>query len=170
LHIRDALDAIATREPDLITKFGGHAMAAGLSLERGRLERFRAAFDQEARRWLETAALEGEVESDGELAAGEFSLSLAQMLEQAGPWGQGFPEPQFDGVFDVIEKRIVGERHLRLKLKPPGATAPVTGIAFNQTQLPGEAKQIRASYRLTINEYAGQRSLQAIVEHMEPVD
>lgn len=167
-HIRDALDAIATRHPSLITKFGGHAMAAGLSLELAQLEKFRQAFDEEARRWLDASTLEGRVESDGELADHELSMQMAEVLNDAGPWGQGFQEPQFDGVFDVLEQRIVGERHLKLKLRLQGGKQAMDAIAFNQAAEWGHAKSIRAAYRLGINEYAGRRSHQAIIEFMEP--
>ncbi len=167
-HIRDALDAIATRHPALITKFGGHAMAAGLSLQTSQLEVFRLAFDQEARRWLDVNALEGVIESDGELAAEELSMQTAEALNSAGPWGQGFPEPQFDGVFDVQEYRVVGQKHLKLKLRPVGDVQILDAIAFNQADTWLPTKKIRASYRLGVNEYAGRRSCQAMVDYMEP--
>jgi single-stranded-DNA-specific exonuclease len=167
-HIRDALDAIATRHPSLICKFGGHAMAAGLSLELAQLEAFRLAFDEEARRWLDASTLEGLVESDGELSDEELSLQLAQILNDAGPWGQGFQEPQFDGVFDVLEQRIVGDRHLKLKLRLPGGKQTLDAIAFNQAADWCGAKSARAAYRLGINEYGGRRSHQLIIEFLEP--
>ncbi|MGH8453121.1 MAG: DHHA1 domain-containing protein, partial [Nevskiales bacterium] len=169
-HIRDALDAIATQHPGLIARFGGHAMAAGLSLEHSGLEAFRAAFDEEARRWLDAAALEGVVESDGELTPEEFTLTLAQTLQEAGPWGQGFPDPVFDGEFEVVERRIVAERHLKLRLRPPGARQLLSAIAFNQVEGAQPGRQIRAAFRLAINEYAGQRNPEAVIEYLEVAD
>lgn len=168
-HVRDALDAIATQHPGLISKFGGHAMAAGLSLERSKLEVFQTAFDQEARRWLKPEHIEAVIETDGELKTGDFSLALATQLRDAGPWGQAFPEPVFDGVFDVLEQRIVGERHLKLRLKPAGGGATLEAIAFSQESL-CPTGTVRATYRLDINEYRGLCSLQAVVESLEPVD
>ncbi|HXG28201.1 MAG TPA: single-stranded-DNA-specific exonuclease RecJ [Nevskiales bacterium] len=167
-HLRDALDAIATRNPGLITKFGGHAMAAGLSLETARLDEFRHAFDREARRWLDASALDGVIESDGELAPAEISLALAEALLGAGPWGQGFPEPLFDGAFEVLERRIVGERHLKLHLRPLAGGAPLAGIAFGSVAGAEPGQRIRAAYRLGINDYAGRRCVEAVVEYFEP--
>jgi single-stranded-DNA-specific exonuclease len=167
-HLRDALDAVATRNPGLITKFGGHAMAAGLSLETARFDEFRAAFNAEARRWLDAAALEGLLESDGELAPEELGLELAEALRSAGPWGQGFPEPLFDGRFEVLERRIVGERHLKLRLRPLAGGPPLPGIAFGRIAGAEAGQQIRAAYRLGINDYAGRRCAEAVLEYFEP--
>lgn len=171
VHIRDALDAIAGRQPDLLHKFGGHAMAAGLTLERRHLPAFRAAFAEEVGRWLSDDDLQGKIWSDGELAATELNLDLAEMLRAGGPWGQGFPEPVFDGDFDVIAERVVGEKHLKLALRPPGISKTVDAIAFNAA--PGGAPlgcaRIRAAYRLDVNEYRGARTVQMIIEHLEPI-
>jgi single-stranded-DNA-specific exonuclease len=166
-HIRDALDAIATRHPGLIAKFGGHAMAAGLSLEHARLEDFRSAFDEEARRWLDDNALEGVLETDGPLTAEEFSLPLAEALGRGGPWGQGFPEPVFEGTCDVLERRIVGERHLKLKLRLINTQQVFAAIAFNRTEGAEISQRIRLAFRLVINDYRGQRSPEAVVEYLE---
>ncbi len=168
LHIRDAIDAVAARHPGLVPKFGGHAMAAGLSLRRSDFEAFREAFEAEVRRHLDPADLAGVIYSDGELAAGELSLDLAEQLRAGGPWGQGFPEPVFDGRFEVRDCRVVGERHLKFVLAPSGAGAPIDAIAFNV----GEAFQrfatgeIHVAYRLDVNEFRGQRSPQLIIEHI----
>jgi len=168
LHIRDALDAVATRYPGLIVKFGGHAMAAGLSLRPGDLAAFQAAFEAEVRRHLDPAELRGVIYSDGELAAEEISLDVAELLRDAGPWGQGFPEPVFDGRFEVAQRRRVGERHLKLVLRLPGTERHVDAIAFNTgvEACPAERGEIRIAYRLDVNEYRGQRSPQLIIEHI----
>ncbi len=184
LHIRDALDSIAAHHPGLLSKFGGHAMAAGLTLARERFDAFAQAFDAEVSRWLTDDDLQGRLYTDGELAAEDFSLSLAETLRAGGPWGQGFPEPLFDGCFDVLDRRIVGEKHLKLTLravdsKPqtglpwPAALAsipsakPISAIAFHAATTPSDWTRIRAAYRLDVNEYQGNRSLQLVLEHLE---
>lgn len=169
LHIRDALDAIAARHPGLVTKFGGHAMAAGLTLPRAHLDDFRAAFAAEAAQHLSDDDLAGRVITDGELAADELTLELAQLLRDAGPWGQGFPEPLFDGVFEVAEQRVVGERHLKLRLNAGGRA--VDAIAFGQVpagNLPAWTR-VRAAYRLDVNEFQGRRGLQLVIEYLEGI-
>ncbi len=177
LHIRDALDAIAARHPRLLSKFGGHAMAAGLSLAREDFAAFSEAFDQEVSRWLSDDDLQGKIFSDGELAAEDFTLSLAETLRHAAPWGQGFPSPVFDGLFDVLSQKVVGEKHLKLVLRPvkhaKTANAPtINAIVFNNVR-EGHAptySRIRAAYKLDVNEYQGHRSLQLIIEHLEQAD
>lgn len=172
LHIRDALDAIAARHPDMLRKFGGHAMAAGLTLERRHLDAFRRAFDEEISHHLSEDDLQGKVISDGELAPDELSLSVAELLRDAGPWGQGFPEPLFDGLFDVATQRVVGEKHLKLGLRLPGDVKTLDAIAFNSIhdgELPAY-KRVRAAFKLDVNEYQGYRSLQLILEHLEHAD
>lgn len=166
LHIRDALDAVATKHPGLVTKFGGHAMAAGLSLKRGHLETFRTAFDAEVRLHLGAEDLQGVLYSDGELAAQDLGLELALLLRDAGPWGQGFPEPLFDGVFEVLSRRIVGERHLKLLVRPAAGGPSLDAIAFNMAGLE-HANPVRLAYKLDINEYRGTRTVQLVVEHIE---
>ncbi len=169
LHIRDALDAVAARHPQLLSKFGGHAMAAGLTLQRAHLDAFRDAFDEEVSRHLSDDDLQGRIVSDGELAAEDLSLPLAELLRAAGPWGQGFPEPVFDGGFEVVSQRVVGERHLKLTLRPPHQSRTVEAIAFNAVREGKTASytRIHAAYRLDVNEYQGSRSVQLIVEHLE---
>jgi single-stranded-DNA-specific exonuclease len=112
IHIRDVLDAVAARHPELISRFGGHAMAAGLSLELRNLGAFAAAFDEEVARWRDPGIPANRVETDGELTSEEIALETAQALREGGPWGQAFPEPCFDGVFAVKNARVVGEKHL----------------------------------------------------------
>ncbi len=168
LHIRDTLDAVAARHPQLLRRFGGHAMAAGLTLHEADLEAFRTAFEDEVGRRLSDEDLEARIVTDGELQADEFRLDLAEQLRQAGPWGQGFPEPLFDGLFEVLEQRIVGERHLRMRLRPPQGS-PVDAIAFHRVA-DGEVppwKHVRAVYRLDVNEYQGVRRLQLLLEHVQ---
>jgi len=171
LHIRDALDAVATRHPELLNKFGGHAMAAGLAIRREDFDAFARAFDAEVRRHLDPAALRGAVLSDGELGPGDHSLDLAEALRYAGPWGQGFPEPVFDGVFELVDRRIVGERHLKLVLRHPEGGPTLDAIAFNLTDAdwPAPVERVRLAYRLDVNHFRGQRGVQLVVVHLEPV-
>ncbi|MEH6471861.1 MAG: single-stranded-DNA-specific exonuclease RecJ [Halopseudomonas sp.] len=173
LHIRDTLDAIAARHPDILNKFGGHAMAAGMSLDRARFEQFQQAFDDEVRRRLQPEQLLARIETDGPLTVAEMSLETAQQLRQGGPWGQMFPEPSFEGVFELVQQRIVGERHLKLVLAEPGNSAGfcVDAIAFNVDldTWPCEAPQARLAYKLDINEFRGRVSLQLMVDYLEPI-
>lgn len=168
LHIRDALDNIAARAPALLSKFGGHAMAAGLTLARADFEAFARAFDEEVGRWLSDDDLHGRIYTDGELTAADFTLELAEALAAGGPWGQGFPEPLFDGRFEVLERRIVGEKHLKLVLRT-GESRPLPAIAFQGADTPSEWTHVRAAYRLDVNEYQGTRALQLVLEHLEPI-
>lgn len=163
LHLRDALDRVAVQHPGMIVKFGGHAAAAGLTLRETDLERFRSAFEEAVRALLSPADLERVIEIDGQLEDKDCSLELAQMLE-GGVWGQGFPRPSFYSRFDVVSQRVVGERHLKLKLARSGR--PHNAMLFGATgPLPS---RIEAAYRLDVNEYQGLRSLQLTVEHWQP--
>ena len=170
-HIRDALDAVATRHPGLIQKFGGHAMAAGLSLDKNRFEAFVVAFDAEARRHLGSDDLHGRLWSDGELTPADFTLELAETLRQGGPWGQGFPEPLFDGTFEIVNRRIVGERHLKLILKPVGSDVSIGAIAFNTDDhdWPSAVRQVHAAYKLDVNEFRGACDVQLLIDYIEPL-
>lgn len=175
LHIRDTLEAVAASHPGLIERFGGHAAAAGLSLPREHLDVFRGAFDREVRSRLGEDELCGTVHSDGPLAAHEIGLELAEVLRAGGPWGQGFPEPLFDGEFDVRRCRVVGERHLKFELAVGGAPGGggarvVEGIAFNAADAPGiaEAARVFAVYRLDVNVFRDTRRAQLVIEHLEP--
>ncbi len=172
VHIRDVLDSIATRHPGLIERFGGHAMAAGLTLNPDRLEQFTSAFVEEVSGWLDPAA-QGIVETDGELTPAEMTLGTALELREAGPWGQAFPEPAFDGEFVVLESRIVGERHLKMRVRPSTSGEVFDAIAFGADRRfvqPATLSQgtARLAYRLDVNEYLGTRRLQLVVEHIEP--
>jgi len=169
LHIRDVLAEVAARHPGLLERFGGHAMAAGLSLRQEQFEPFSAAFDEEVRRHLGVEDLCGLIHTDGPLEAHELNLDLAECLRSAGPWGQGFPEPRFDGEFRIINQRIVGERHLKLLLSPEGSGLQLDAIAFNQVESLPHAGQARCAYRLDVNEFRGARSLQLVIDHIESV-
>ncbi|HLT03801.1 MAG TPA: single-stranded-DNA-specific exonuclease RecJ [Pseudomonas sp.] len=170
-HIRDALDAVAARHPGLISKFGGHAMAAGLSLPAVNFGAFAAAFDAEVRRQLSDEDLTGRLLSDGQLSAEEFHLELARALRHAGPWGQHFPEPQFHGVFEVVQQRLVGkgENHLKLVVKTECGSLSLDAIAFNidREQWPNPTvRWAELAYKLDINEFRGQESVQLLVSHL----
>ncbi|MEX0943352.1 MAG: single-stranded-DNA-specific exonuclease RecJ [Pseudomonadales bacterium] len=161
LHVRDAIDSIAAQYPGLVTKFGGHAMAAGLSLAPDKLDQFARAFDTEARKRLSTQDLEEVVLSDGELDE-PLTVQLVRVIEQAAPWGQGFTEPLFDGEFEVLEQRIVGGHHLKLRLARRGDPDPYDAIAFNHPGLI-EGRYRRLAYRPMVNEYRGRESVQLVV-------
>jgi len=167
LHIRDALDAVATRHPQLIPRFGGHAMAAGLTLAEENYAAFAAAFDAEVSRHLARQDLGGVIHSDGELEAQELSLEIARLLRDASPWGQGFPAPLFDGDFKVIGQRVVGQRHLKLTLQPAGGQRQIDAIAFNTPALPADCTRVRMAYRLDVNAYRGIESAQLVVEYID---
>lgn len=171
VHIRDVLDAIAARHPELLARFGGHAMAAGLSLRASDLPAFEAAFAAEVARRIDPLVLERVILTDGELAPSDFSLDLARQLAAAAPWGQGFPEPLFDGRFLIRERRIVATAHVRLLLQPEAGGAALPAIAFNAAteRWAGGATAIHAAYRLGINDYQGVESLQLVVEHASAV-
>ncbi len=169
IHIRDVLADVATRHPGLITRYGGHAMAAGLSLPHAELARFAAAVIEEMRRRGDDKVSAIAIHSDGTLAADQISLSTAEQIFEAGPWGQGFPEPLFDGDFEVLDQRIVGERHLKLTLRPNGGEVPVDAIAFN-VENPGSwlrCRTLKMAYRLDINRFRGRKSVQLRIEYME---
>jgi single-stranded-DNA-specific exonuclease len=171
LHIRDALDAVAAANPGLISKFGGHAMAAGLSLPQANLPAFAAAFDAEVRRQLTADDLTGRLLSDGQLAAEEFNLPLAHALRQAGPWGQHFPEPLFEGKFDIVQQRLVGEKHLKLLLRTECGTQTLDGIAFNidRERWPNpNVQQVDLAFKLDVNEFRGRESVQLLISHIAP--
>ena len=174
LHMRDALDVIDTKNPGVIVKFGGHAMAAGLTIQEQHYSRFCQLFDQVVRDSIDQSALKGIVLSDGELQPEEFNLATAEMLRAGGPWGQMFPEPIFDGDFKVLHQKLVGENHLKLMLEPLfkgfGSNVMVDAIAFNidVRRWPDPAvKTIHLAYRLDINEFRGNQTLQLMVEHIQ---
>ncbi|EDI0105163.1 single-stranded-DNA-specific exonuclease RecJ [Salmonella enterica subsp. enterica serovar Hvittingfoss] len=172
LHMRDALERLDTLYPDLMIKFGGHAMAAGLSLEEHKFEQFQQRFGELVTEWLDPALLQGEVISDGPLSAAEMSMEVAQLLRDAGPWGQMFPEPLFDGRFRLLQQRLVGERHLKVMVEPVGGGPLLDGIAFNidTTCWPDNGvREVELAYKLEINEFRGNRSLQIIIDDIWPL-
>jgi len=173
IHIRDILDAIASRHPGLILKFGGHAMAAGLSIDKKSYPAFSQAFVEEVSRHVDDVNLQAVIESDGELAEKEFELAVARELRFAGPWGQHFPEPVFDGSFRLVQQRLVGEKHLKLVLAHPGSEKLLDAIAFNVDLdiWPNEAiETAELAYRLDVNEFRGNVSLQLMVEQITPAN
>lgn len=169
VHIRDVLSDIAAEHPKLLSKFGGHAMAAGLSLKMHDYPLFALAFDEMVRKRLADVDLELKIYSDGELSENDISIEFASLLQNAGTWGQAFPEPVFDGVFDVVQSRIVGQRHLKLVLRMPSTGLLIDAIAFyvdHPEQWLG-LRSCRIAYKLDINEFRGNRNVQLILQYME---
>ena len=172
LHMRDALERLDTLYPGMMLKFGGHAMAAGLSLETARFEEFQQRFGALVTEWLDPALLQGEIVTDGPLAAQEMTLDVAEMLRDAGPWGQMFPEPLFDGHFRLLQQRIVGERHLKVMVEPVGGGPLLDGIAFNvDTSIwpDNGVREVSLAYKLDVNEFRGNRSVQLIIDDIWPL-
>jgi single-stranded-DNA-specific exonuclease len=172
VHVRDVLDAVATTHPDLLDRFGGHAMAAGMTLREERFEDFRLAFAEEVERRIDPDELRGELHTDGPLAAGELSLAMGLALRDGGPWGAGFPEPMFDGRFDVLESRIVADRHLKLRLRAASGET-VDAIAFRYVDdgklaPPRAQDEIDLVYRVTLDDYNGMHRLQLVSEWLAP--
>ncbi|EHH3657107.1 single-stranded-DNA-specific exonuclease RecJ [Vibrio parahaemolyticus] len=174
LHMRDALDFIDTQNPGLIIKFGGHAMAAGLTIKEQDFERFSRLFDEVVKKELDEAALKGVILTDGELKPEEFSMHIAEQLRAGGPFGQAFPEPIFDGEFKVLHQKLVGEQHLKLMLEPLYKGHPtnvmIDGIAFNvdlRRWPDASVKTVRLAYKLDVNEFRGNQSLQLMIDHIE---
>ncbi|EHD6028188.1 single-stranded-DNA-specific exonuclease RecJ [Vibrio parahaemolyticus] len=174
LHMRDALDFIDTQNPGLIIKFGGHAMAAGLTIKEQDFERFSRLFDEVVKKELDEAALKGVILTDGELKPEEFSMHIAEQLRAGVPFGQAFPEPIFDGEFKVLHQKLVGEKHLKLMLEPLYKGHPtnvmIDGIAFNvdlRRWPDASVKTVRLAYKLDVNEFRGNQSLQLMIDHIE---
>ncbi|MEY7271838.1 single-stranded-DNA-specific exonuclease RecJ [Citrobacter koseri] len=171
LHMRDALERLDTLYPGMMLKFGGHAMAAGLSLEEAQFEHFQQRFGELVTEWLDPSLLQGEVVSDGPLSVAEMTMEVAQLLRDAGPWGQMFPEPLFDGRFRLLQQRLVGERHLKVMVEPVGGGPLLDGIAFNVDTAcwpDNGVREVQLAYKLDINEFRGNRSLQLIIDHLWP--
>jgi len=170
LHIKDVFDEIAKLHPELILSFGGHAMAAGLTIKQSHYENFSEIFDKVVSQCISSDKLEDEYLTDGELSAEDFTLPLALAIQDAGPWGQSFPEPTFAGQFKILDKRVVGENHLKLKLQSRDNSATLDAIAFNMTDTnwPPETEQIVSTYRLGINDFQGNSQVQLFLEHIEP--
>lgn len=169
VHIKDVLNDIAINHPEMLKKFGGHAMAAGLSLDEADFKAFARLFDEQVQTHLNDMDLALVVQSDGELDAEEMRIESAEMLQQAGPFGQGFPEPLFDGEFEVVQSRIVGSKHLKLSLRTPDKARVIDAIAFfvEDPESWLGCRRLKACYQLDINEFKGNRSLQLRIEYME---
>ncbi|WP_068547823.1 single-stranded-DNA-specific exonuclease RecJ [Thalassotalea crassostreae] len=168
LHIRDLLENIDSQHPGLILKFGGHAMAAGLSIQHTDFERFQQLFSEMAEQWLTADMLENVVLSDGELTNSEFNLDFTQLLKDSGPWGQNFPEPVFDNHFQLIQQRIVGEKHLKMVVQH--GDLAIDAIAFNVdlSKWPNpNCQHVHLAYKLDINEFRGRQSLQLLVDYIQ---
>ena len=172
LHIRDALAAVDAKNPGLMKKYGGHAMAAGMTIARDDLETFSNAFDRAVRDTLQPEDLEAAITTDGPLAPEELNLDTAYLLKRAGPWGQHFPEPVFDGNFRVVSQRIVGENHLKLVLQPFEGGGIIDGIAFNTgPEVPDFTRSgARVVYKPDANTFRGRTNLQLLVDYLEPLD
>ena len=173
VHIRDVLEAVATREPGMLQKFGGHAMAAGLSLSRAHLDRFARAFDAEVARAMKQGAVSDAIETDGELSDEQIALPLAEALRAGGPWGAAFAEPLFDGLFEVRGRpRVLAGRHLKFQVAAREGRGGFEAIAFNsvdpQRPAPLPTGRVRLVSRLGTNDYQGERRLQLVVEHILP--
>ena len=167
LHIRDLLEHIDSQHPEIIIKFGGHAMAAGLSIEKANFERFQQLFNQYAEKWLDHGLLEGKIYSDGALALSEMTLEFADKIKLAGPWGQNFLEPVFDDEFSLVQQRIVGEKHLKMVVEKQGQVFDAIAFNIDIKQWPNsKASQVHLCFRLDINEFRGKQSLQLMVENL----
>ncbi|BBF14792.1 single-stranded-DNA-specific exonuclease RecJ [Haemophilus influenzae] len=175
LHMRDVLERIHSQHPNIILKFGGHAMAAGLSIREEYFADFQHLFNQTVADWLDEEHLQGVIWTDGELNSNEFNLETAELIKSVGTWGQGFPEPCFDGEFKILDQRAIGQNknHLKMLLEPKQGGVLLDAIAFNiNTRLYPDLsiKQARLAYKLDINEFRGNRSLQLLVDYIEPID
>lgn len=167
-HVRDALAYIDAQCSGLLKKFGGHAMAAGLTIERNHLETFIKLFDEVVTKQVDDSQLQHSLISDGGLEKDEISLEVASMLRESGPWGQSFPEPIFDDAFKILEQRIVGDKHLKLRLAKDDKIVDAVAFFIDTTLWPNHrCENVRAAYRLDVNEYKGRRNVQLIVEYLE---
>jgi len=167
-HMRDALDLIAKRHPHLLSKFGGHAMAAGMSIDSKNFAAFSDAFDKVVREQLSDSDLEDILTSDGELEGHELTLDNIHLLEMSGPWGQQFPEPCFDGIFNVVQSKVLKGSHLKLVLSPINSTQLVDAIQFNSEWISRALpEKVQVAYRPNINEFRGRRSIQFLIDGIE---
>lgn len=170
LHIRDLLEHIDSQHPGLIIKFGGHAMAAGLSISMDNFNDFQQLFNQYAGQWIAEENLQGTLLSDGELALSELSLEFAELLRESGPWGQNFAEPLFDDNFTLIQQRIVGEKHLKLVLQKEHKVFDAIAFNIDISKWPNhKANQVHAAYKLDINEFRGKQSVQLLIEDIQVI-
>ncbi|WP_233116316.1 single-stranded-DNA-specific exonuclease RecJ [Aggregatibacter actinomycetemcomitans] len=173
LHIRDALERVYSQHPDLILKFGGHAMAAGLSISENYFADFQLIFNETVSELLAQEQLQGSIWTDGELSVNELNLNTAERLKSAGPWGQAFPEPSFDGEFKILQQRLVGEKHLKMVVEPKLGGPLMDAIAFNvdTCYYPDlSIKTAKLVYKLDINEFRGNRDIQLLIDYIEPLE
>ena len=168
VHIRDLLEAVSAVKPDLIDKFGGHAMAAGLSIAESGLEEFKRVAAEQMGRLYPDADFSGAIITDGKLPDTAFNLAFARSLRDAGPWGSGFPEPLWSGDFQMVEQRTVGEKHLKMRVRPAGGGNVIDAIAFNQAG-PAYRGVVKFAYRLDVNEFRGIENPQLVVEQIAPL-
>ena len=167
IHLRDLLESIATEYPDMILQFGGHAMAAGLTLRKSAFKAFQNVFTMRAEKLLRDVDPKV-IYTDGELGVEDFTLDNAAVLRTAMPWGQTFPEPTFDNTFDVVDAKILQNTHLKLELKHPQSNFTINGIAFFKAKDWQEnTEKVRCIYKLDVNEWRGRRSLQLLIDHIE---
>jgi len=171
VHIRDVIDTIAAKNPGMICHFGGHAMAAGLTIPRSQFKAFQKAFNEEVSQNLSADALYGTILTDGELSENDFNLELAEQLRTISPWGHEFPEPIFEGEFEVLGRRLLKEKHLKMQVRPLGGQQPIDVIAFNtvDTDWPPKVNRVRLAYRLEINVFRGLRNLQLMASYVAAV-
>ena len=171
VHMRDALARLDTLQPGLMLKFGGHAMAAGLTLEEGKFDAFKQAFEHLMGDIIQPDQLSGVILSDGELNLNEYSLEVAELIRESGPWGQSFPEPVFDGHFKLLQQKIVGERHLKLILEPINGGPMLDAIMFNidvRRWPDNSIKRANIAFKLDVNKFRGQKNVQLMIEHIWP--
>jgi single-stranded-DNA-specific exonuclease len=167
VHVRDLLESVATARPGLISKFGGHAMAAGLSLPQEHFAEFSDCASEQIKRLYPTADFSGALLTDGTLPPDSMNLQFASLLRESGPWGAGFPEPMWSGDFSVVDQRVVGENHLKMRVQPADGATVIDAIAFNQAGLPLRGL-VKLVYRLDVNEFRGVETPQLIVEQIVP--
>jgi len=162
VHIRDVIDTIATQHPGMVTYFGGHAMAAGLTIPRSQFEAFQQAFDEEIRKYLSADDLQGIIFSDGTLSGTDFNLDLAKQLKMLTPWGHNFPEPIFDGEFELVARRVLKNKHLKMQVRPLDGGPQLDVIAFNtvDTSWPPNVSRLKMAYKLDVNVFRGLTNLQ----------
>ena len=167
VHVRDLLESVATTYPDLISKFGGHAMAAGLNLPEKNFSKFSDCASKQVKRLYPTADFSGTLLIDGTLPPDYMNLQFASLLRESGPWGAGFPEPLWSGTFSIIDQRVVGENHLKMRVQPTDSSAVIDAIVFNQVVLPLR-DPVTLTYRLDVNEFRSVETPQLIVEQIMP--
>jgi single-stranded-DNA-specific exonuclease len=170
VHIRDVIDTIATQHPGMVSYFGGHAMAAGLTIPRTQFDGFQQAFDEEIRKYLSADDLHGVIFSDGSLSGDDFSLDLADQLRMLTPWGHNFPEPVFDGDFELVGRKVLKDKHLKMQVRPLEGGSQIEVIAFNtvDTDWPADVTCVKLAYKLDINMYRGSTNLQLMAKYVFP--